>query len=203
MRWPAAGHPDAPVDPHDRIAVANDALKAHRTFQRKLTDAAALLHRDVLGRDPANHVALVELGWITGLGQQKEKLQPAIDLLMKAQGLYADDGEIYHLLAHMDEASASPDPARALALYHLAIALDPLNEEALYDAACGEARAGNGEKALDLLARAIDAGFRDFPHMHKDTDLDSIRSDARFAQLVPPAPQRPGGKAKAKGAAAS
>jgi arylsulfatase A-like enzyme len=203
MSWPATGRQGGAVDPHDRIDVANDALKAHRTFQRKLTDAATLLYRDVLNRDPENHLALVELGWLSGLGQQKEALRPAVDMLTRAQKLYADDGEIYHLLGHMDAASESPDPARALRLFHLAYALDPLNEEALYDAACGEAVAGNAAKALDLLERSIAAGFRDFSHMHKDTDLDSIRGDTRFAQLVPPPQQRPGGKAKAKAAPAS
>jgi choline-sulfatase len=205
LHWPPSGRPGAPVDPHDRIDVANDALKAQRTFQRKLIEPAALLFRDVLARDPDNRLALMDLGWISGLGQQKEALRPAMDMLMKAQALYGDDGEIYHLLGHMDAASGAPDPARAQRLFQMAVALDPLNEEALYDAACGEALAGRSQEALDLLARSIAAGFRDFPYMHKDKDLDSIRAETRFAQLVPAAPERPGpgGKARAKAAPAS
>jgi tetratricopeptide (TPR) repeat protein len=203
MTWPPQGRAGAAVDPYDRIDVANDALKAHRTFLRRMAEPAMLLHRDVLARDPDNHVALVELGVITGLGKSKQELKPAVDMLLHAQRLYAEDGDIYHQLAHMDEVGVSPDPARQLALLQLAARLDPLNEEALYDAACAEARAGRPEDAFALLERAIAAGWRDYPHMRKDTDLDTLRSDARFAKLVPPAPERPGGKAKGKGGAAA
>ncbi len=203
LAWPPVGRPGPPVDPHDRIDVANDALKAHRTMKRGMVEPAMLLLREVLARDPDNHQALVDLGWLSGLGKKQAELRPSHDMLMKAQAMYGDDGEIYHLLAHMDEVGPSPDPARSTKLYELATKLDPLNEEALYDAACAEARAGRPEDAFVLLERAIAAGWRDYPHMRKDTDLDTLRSDARFAKLVPPAPERPGGKAKGKGGTAT
>ncbi|MGH9868230.1 MAG: sulfatase-like hydrolase/transferase [Candidatus Polarisedimenticolia bacterium] len=204
MVWPPEGRKGPKVDPHDRIDVANDTLKAHRTFQRKLAEAASLLYRDVLARDPENRVALLESGWAMGLGKAKDDLRPALDVLARAQRLYSEDGEIYHLLGHMEQAAATPDNDRARRLWLLASKLDPLNEEALYDAACLEAVAGRREEALDLLARSITAGFKDFAHMRKDADLSSIRDDARFAQLVPAAPKRPGkpGKAGKSGEAA-
>ncbi|HKY30897.1 MAG TPA: sulfatase, partial [Candidatus Polarisedimenticolia bacterium] len=190
--WPPAGRRGPPVDPHDRIDVANDALRAHRTFQRKQAEPAMLLYREVLARDPDNRVALLEHGWLTALGKQGEGLRPSLDMLLKAQRLYGQEGEIYHLIGHLEEAmtAGKVERSRTTALYRLAFTLDPLNEEALYDAACGVAVAGRAQEALDLLARSIGAGFRDFRHMHADSDLASIRGEARFAQLVPAVQER-------------
>ncbi|MEP6993039.1 MAG: M56 family metallopeptidase, partial [Acidobacteriota bacterium] len=53
----------------------------------------------------------------------------------------------------------------------------------LYNQACAFALADDRDRALDLLAKALDAGFDD-PHLFRtDDDLDSLRSDPRFATL--------------------
>jgi hypothetical protein len=75
-------------------------------------------------------------------------------------------------------------------LFRIAAALDPLNEEALYDVACGLAAGGESAPALDALERAVTQGFRDFEWMARDTDLDGVRTDPRFASIT-------GGKATA------
>ncbi len=54
----------------------------------------------------------------------------------------------------------------------------------LYNLACSEARAGNTEKAFDRLFQAIDAGFDAADRMRDDSDLDSIRKDARFKKAL-------------------
>ena len=54
----------------------------------------------------------------------------------------------------------------------------------LYNEACALSRAGNTPAALDLLQKALDAGF-DQPDMFRsDDDLDNIRGDRRFAELA-------------------
>lgn len=40
------------------------------------------------------------------------------------------------------------------------------------------------ERAVELLRQAIDKGFNDFDHMRKDTDLDPIRQDPAFQELL-------------------
>ena len=54
----------------------------------------------------------------------------------------------------------------------------------LYNGACALALDGKKDAALDLLARALDAGF-DQPDLFKtDDDLDSLHGDPRFAALA-------------------
>ena len=54
----------------------------------------------------------------------------------------------------------------------------------LYNAACARALANQKPEALDLLQRALDAGFDDPDHLREDDDLDSLRAEPRFRQLV-------------------
>lgn len=54
----------------------------------------------------------------------------------------------------------------------------------LYNAACARALASQKGEALDLLQRALDAGFDDADHLREDDDLDSLRDEPRFRQLV-------------------
>ncbi|MBX3466985.1 MAG: TlpA family protein disulfide reductase [Planctomycetes bacterium] len=43
---------------------------------------------------------------------------------------------------------------------------------------------GRADEALTALGQALEAGFDDFDHIAKDTDLDPIRREPRFAQLI-------------------
>ena len=54
----------------------------------------------------------------------------------------------------------------------------------LYNAACANALASRKSEALDLLQRALDAGYDDPEHLRKDDDLDALRSDPRFRQVL-------------------
>ena len=54
----------------------------------------------------------------------------------------------------------------------------------LYNAACARALANQRDEALGLLRRALDAGFDDPDHLREDDDLDGLRPDPRFAQLL-------------------
>jgi len=54
----------------------------------------------------------------------------------------------------------------------------------LYNAACARALANQKPEALDLLQRALDAGFDDPDHLRDDDDLDGLRAEPRFRQLL-------------------
>jgi tetratricopeptide (TPR) repeat protein len=58
---------------------------------------------------------------------------------------------------------------------------DPL---AFYNLACSYALLKKNDLALKTLRRAIELGYRDFRYMREDRDLDSIRHDPRFRQLL-------------------
>ncbi len=54
----------------------------------------------------------------------------------------------------------------------------------LYNLACALSRAGRSEEALDTLERSIKAGFIDHKHMQADPDLEAVRENKRFKELV-------------------
>ena len=53
-----------------------------------------------------------------------------------------------------------------------------------YNLACGYAKLNEKEKAFDNLNKAIDKGFNSKQQYESDTDLESLKGDARFAELV-------------------
>lgn len=53
-----------------------------------------------------------------------------------------------------------------------------------YNTACARSMQGKTDEALTALGNALESGFDDFDHIGKDTDLDPIRNEARFAQLL-------------------
>jgi arylsulfatase A-like enzyme len=190
--------PPAPpaTDPAARVAVGNDALKAHRSHQRRMVQAAVFLFRSVLENDPDNYLGLVGFA---SLNMQARNPLGAEKLLERAQARYPADGEVYHLLGHLAimMARGPEDIGRAARLFETAVRLDPVNEEALYDSACAVA-GKKADQALAYLDAAVRNGFRDFSHMALDGDLDPIRGTERFRAITggravaPPPPAAPG-----------
>lgn len=64
------------------------------------------------------------------------------------------------------------------------VQLRPNDALAHYNLACSFALMNRTEQALKTLRRAVELGYRDFRYMREDRDLDSIRHDPRFRQLL-------------------
>lgn len=64
------------------------------------------------------------------------------------------------------------------------VQLRPQDPTAHYNLACRYALLKQRDMALTTLRRAVELGYRDFRFMLQDEDLDSIRKDPRFKQLV-------------------
>jgi len=60
----------------------------------------------------------------------------------------------------------------------------PNDPTGLYNLECSYSLLDRIDEALDALSRAADNGYTDLVHMLKDEDLASVRSDARFADIV-------------------
>jgi Flp pilus assembly protein TadD len=54
----------------------------------------------------------------------------------------------------------------------------------LYNLACAQALSGRREKALDALRAAVDAGFSDRRLLETDPDLESLRQEDGFRELL-------------------
>ena len=76
------------------------------------------------------------------------------------------------------------DRARALEWMERALELLPDDFPTLYNASCFYARAGDRERALELLDRAVATGRGFRRWIEQDPDLDAIRGDPRFAEIL-------------------
>lgn len=73
---------------------------------------------------------------------------------------------------------------RSAKLYQEAIAKGAREADVIYDAVCSTALSGDKETAFQLLDKAIAAGFRNADHLKRDSDLESLHSDPRWAQVI-------------------
>jgi len=64
------------------------------------------------------------------------------------------------------------------------VQLRPNDALAHYNLACSYAVLKRPDQSIKTLRRAIELGYRDFRYMREDHDLDSIRHDPRFRQLM-------------------
>lgn len=82
------------------------------------------------------------------------------------------------------ERSEAGDHEAAVGIVEGLLAKRPDDPRVLYDLACFESLAGRGDDALAHLRRAIglDTSLRDFAR--DDEDLDPVRDDPRFAELL-------------------
>ena len=53
-----------------------------------------------------------------------------------------------------------------------------------YDLACSYALMGRADEAIVELHKAVDLGFDDGDHLRVDPDLESLRLDPRFAEVI-------------------
>jgi adenylate cyclase len=65
-----------------------------------------------------------------------------------------------------------------------AIEVDPDEVGTLYNIACLAAISGDGERALDLLERAVDLGWARAEWLRADPDFASVRDNPRYEALL-------------------
>ncbi len=64
------------------------------------------------------------------------------------------------------------------------VQLRPADTLAHYNLACSYALLNRPDASLKTLRKAVELGYRDFRYMREDRDLESIRHDPRFRQLL-------------------
>jgi tetratricopeptide (TPR) repeat protein len=74
--------------------------------------------------------------------------------------------------------------AQGLDIDRRLVQLRPRDPLAHYNLACSYALLKQSDQALRILRKAVELGYRDFRYMREDHDLDSIRHDPRFLQLL-------------------
>ena len=80
-------------------------------------------------------------------------------------------------------AARGGDLAEAIRLTEEAHGIDAGDSIVMYNLACYHAQAGNSDKSIEWLGRAVAGGFHAPGKIAEDGDLDAIRSDPRFEEI--------------------
>ena len=128
-------------------------------------------------------------------GQDTQKIRKAADAAVASadwktaiasfqQLVQADpkDGKAWHMLGYSLHSNGDLD--EALKAHIKATAFKEVAPIASYNAACVFALRGKKQDALNWLAKAAEAGFDGAEHMSADSDMDSLRDELRYKELV-------------------
>ena len=167
------------IDPHMHEAYYQYARTSY--IQGRM-DRAAELFEKALEADPDDYrSSLLLIGVYRSLGQP-DKLHKTIDrgavLIEKHLEKHPDDQRALALASGAMQETGNTEKAEFYA--ERALAVDPDNEQTLYNLACYYAQADQPGKAMDLLEHCVHSkGW-----MQNDTDLDSLRELPRFKAYV-------------------
>ncbi len=78
---------------------------------------------------------------------------------------------------------------RALELNRRILSMQPEDSIAHYNMACSYSMLGDAERGLHALRLAIIKGYCDLAHLEADSDLDHLRTDLRYFDLIALLPQ--------------
>lgn len=95
-----------------------------------------------------------------------------------------DDEAIARLHEEAAEHYGAGRTEEALARWVEILRSRPRDTTALYNSACAVTRLGFPDEAFKLLDLAVQCGFVNFEHLKRDPDLEPLRGDPRFAELL-------------------
>ena len=72
---------------------------------------------------------------------------------------------------------------KSIETYRKYLELKPNDEIALYNLACAYSLAGKKAEAVEYLRKSVEAGYSNFDHIKRDTDLDNIREEEGYKKL--------------------
>ena len=101
------------------------------------------------------------------------------------EDLLARVGEASDILTHLGYLYTQARRYRdALVVDQRLVVLRPRSPVAFYNLACSYALLGKVNRGFEALKRAIALGYRDLGHMQEDADLDTLRKDRRWNDLL-------------------
>lgn len=129
-----------------------------------------------------------------GSGEGGPSLEAAAKL--QAQGRYLEAAGIYHVLAQASPQDPRPwfglayclhsagEYEAAIDAHQKAATFEATKGIALYNLACAYSMTGQLDKAMEALHASREAGFDLASSIPGDTDLDNLRKDPRFVDLL-------------------
>ncbi len=112
----------------------------------------------------------------------RHQLDFELDFFSGILSRYADYVDVLRIVGNL--LTVKGRFAEGLQIDKRLVQLRPNDALAHYNLACSFALLKRPEQSLKTLRRAVELGYRDFRYMKEDHDLDSIRHDPRFRQLL-------------------
>jgi non-specific serine/threonine protein kinase len=175
----------------EAVRIDPDLFEPHYFLARllfhygRLEDAATQFRCAMDARSEDYQAACLLVGTLDGLGREEEARQVAretVPRLERALELNPADTRALSLgasiLHRIDE------PRRAVEWTRLALELEPTDSGVLYNAACSFARVGEIDAAIDALSQNIRQGWGNPGWLQADSDMDPLRDDPRFQELL-------------------
>jgi len=154
------------VDPEDMVAERFEGLTDQARFS-KLTQKALKIRAEMKQAKKAMKLK----DW----KQATKSMEKVLELAPEASGVWGKLGLV---------GIYSKDYPLAIDAYQTQLKLDPENATAYYNIACSYSLMGKDKKALKSLKKAIAMGFDNSKLVMKDTDLDAIRENVLFDEII-------------------
>ena len=116
------------------------------------------------------------------MDKYKETIQAALQVYPHYLLLHPDDARAHMYCAITLFQAGKPEDAKTTAAK--AIELNPDDPLMLYNAACFYARLGEKKSAVELLKNSVIAGHEDYEWFKRDPDLDNIRNEPEYIELM-------------------
>jgi tetratricopeptide (TPR) repeat protein len=108
-----------------------------------------------------------------------EKVKEGIEKLRESPeitaAIYMDQGIQYLKLKKY---------AKSIEQFKKVLKIQPDNDTAYYNMACAYSLWGKIDDAIECLKKSVERGFTDVVYMESDGDLDNIRNDTRYLEIV-------------------
>ena len=147
---------------------------------------AAGLFRKVIELSPDFYTAHGDLVLcLERLGEKEnatEALRTAIEMFPRYLSLHPDDARAHIFFAMTLVRTGRLDEAKAKAAR--AIELSPNDPLMFYNAACFYSNVGDIPRALESLKNAISSGYGFFEWIKRDPDLDPLRNEPQYIELM-------------------
>jgi TolB-like protein/Flp pilus assembly protein TadD len=159
---------------------------ARQSFALGEADKALRLYKEAIRTRPMEFQARLLMAQIhDDLGQPeaaKACRQKGIEMAEHHLAAYPDDARAMYMAANGMAALGMAGQARAMV--RRAIELRPDEPMLLYNVGCIYSMLGDLEPAMDALGRAATGGLRQRAWYEHDNNLDPLRGEARFAELL-------------------
>ncbi len=179
----AAGQKAIELDPNNYIAYWLLARIYHTSDQDKI---AIDLYKKCIELNPEFYVAHGDLCMsyerIGDREKYAEELQRVLQVIPRYLSHHPDDGRAHMILGIYLAQAGRHDEAKVEAAK--ALDLNPSDPLMQYNGACFYARIGEKHLAVESLKNAIVAGYGNFEWLKRDPDLEGIRNESEYLELI-------------------